>query len=118
MVIAVLLAASTVALAWLTPRSTYGNVWEWQPGIVTAAVWLLMAVALMVVLYQIPIGDWQRAIVLGFAPYMLASVTLMNLLERRGWQVRQAGRAARLRRLRRSHTVLDARGLAAGSAGG
>lgn len=89
-VIAVLLAASTVALAWLTPRSTYGNVWEWQPGIVTAAVWLFMAVALMVVLYQIPIGDWQRAIVLGFAPYMLASVTLMNLLERRGWQVRQA----------------------------
>ncbi len=27
-------------------------------------------------LYQIPIGDWQRAIVLGFAPYLLVFVTL------------------------------------------
>ena len=71
----------------LGPTETSGS---GSPAVVTAAVWLLTAVALLVVLYQIPIGDWQRAIVLGFAPYMLASVTLMNLLERRGWQVRQA----------------------------
>ncbi|HEY7921954.1 MAG TPA: hypothetical protein VII62_02155 [Vicinamibacteria bacterium] len=89
-VIGVLLVASTLAVVWFTPRHwTYAQVWEWQPAVVTAGVWLLTAVALMVVLYQIPIGDWQRAIVLGFAPYMLASVTLMNLLERRGWQVKQ-----------------------------
>jgi hypothetical protein len=88
-VIVVLLTVSTVALAWFTPLWSYRRLWEWQPGVVTATVWLLAALALLVVLYQIPISDWQRTIVLGFAPYLLASVTLMNLLERRGWQVRQ-----------------------------
>jgi hypothetical protein len=88
-VILLLLTSSTVALAWLTPRSMYRNLWDWQPGVVTAAVWLLTAVALLVVLYQIPIGDWQRAIVLGFAPYLLVSITLMNIWQRRGWQVRE-----------------------------
>jgi hypothetical protein len=88
-VILLLLTSSTVALAWLTPRSMYRNLWDWQPGVVTAAVWLLTGVALLVVLYQIPIGDWQRAIVLGLAPYLLVSVTLMNIWQRRGWQVRE-----------------------------
>jgi len=88
-VILALLTSSTVALAWLTPRSTYRNLWDWQPGVVTAAVWLLTAVALLVVLYQIPIGEWQRAVVLGFAPYLLVSITLINIWQRRGWQVRE-----------------------------
>jgi hypothetical protein len=88
-VILLLLTSSTVALAWLTPRSMYRNLWDWQPGVVTAAVWLLTGVALLVVLYQIPIGDWQRAIVLGLAPYLLVSVTLMNIWQRRGWQARE-----------------------------
>jgi hypothetical protein len=88
-VILLLLTSSTFVLAWLTPRSMYRNLWDWQPGVVTAAVWLLTAVALLVVLYQIPIGDWQRAIVLGFAPYLLVSVTLLNLWQRRGWQARE-----------------------------
>jgi hypothetical protein len=88
-VILLLLTSSTVALAWLTPRSMYRNLWDWQPGVVTAAVWLLTAVALLVVLYQIPIGDWQRAIVLGFAPYLLVSITLINIWQRLGWQARE-----------------------------
>jgi len=88
--IVVLLLGSTLALAWLTPHSSYANVWEWQPSVVTAQVWLFTSLALMIVVYQIPIGDWQRAIVVGFAPYLLVYVTLMNLLERRGVQVRQA----------------------------
>jgi hypothetical protein len=88
-VIVILLSVSTVALAWFTPLWSYRRLWEWQPGVVTATVWLLASLALLVVLYQIPIGEWQRTIVLGLAPYLLVSVTLMNLLERRGWQVRQ-----------------------------
>jgi hypothetical protein len=88
--IVVLLLASTLVLAWLTPHSSYANVWEWQPSVVTAQVWLFTSLALLIVVYQIPIGDWQRAIVVGFAPYLLVSVTLMNLLERRGVRFRQA----------------------------
>jgi hypothetical protein len=88
-VLLLLLTSSTVALAWLTPRSMYRNLWDWQPSVVTASVWLLTAVALLVVLYQIPIGEWQRAVVLGFAPYLLVSITLINIWQRRGWQVRE-----------------------------
>lgn len=87
-VLAAILAASTLTLAWLTPRSSFDTLWEWQPSVATAAVWLITAVALLVVFYQIPIGDWQRAILLGFAPYLLVFVTLLNMMKRHGWAVR------------------------------
>jgi hypothetical protein len=80
-----LLTASTLVLAVLTPPSSYLTVWEWQPGIATAALWLLVATALMVVWYQVPIGDWQRAIMLGLAPYLLVFVGLLGLLRAHGW---------------------------------
>ena len=53
----------------------------------TASVWLLTATALLVVFYQVPIGDWQRAIMLGLAPYLLVFVTLLSVLRRQGWAV-------------------------------
>ena len=81
-VIATLLVISTLTLAWLTPRSTFGTFTEWQPSVVTAAVWLFTAVALLVVHYQIPIGDWQRRILMGFVVYLFVFVTLLNLLKR------------------------------------
>jgi hypothetical protein len=65
-VLLLIVASSSLSLAWLTPRS-YETLWEWQPSLVTAAVWLLTATALLVVFYQVPIGDWPRAIMLGLA---------------------------------------------------
>ena len=79
-----LLALSTLCLAGLTPRS-YSSLWQWQPGAVTASIWLLTATALLVVFYQVPIGEWQRAILLGLAPYLLVFVTLLSVLRRQGW---------------------------------
>jgi len=81
----VLLGASTLVLAALTPSSSYANLWDWQPSSVTAALWLLTATALLVVWYQVPVHDWQRAILLGLAPYLLVFVTVLDLLKRRGW---------------------------------
>jgi hypothetical protein len=86
-VLLLIVASSSLSLAWLTPRS-YETLWEWQPSLVTAAVWLLTATALLVVFYQVPIGDWQRAIMLGLAPYLLVFVTWLSLLRRHGWAVR------------------------------
>lgn len=80
-------AISSLSLVWLTPRS-YETLWEWQPGAVTATVWLLTATALLVVYYQVPIGNWQRAIMLGLAPYLLVFVTSMSMLRRHGWAAR------------------------------
>jgi hypothetical protein len=83
-----LLAVSALALGALTPASSYMTLWEWQPGIATAALWLLTATALLVVWYQVPVHDWQRAIMLGLAPYLLVFVTLLDLLRRHGWTAR------------------------------
>jgi hypothetical protein len=87
-VLSVVLAVSTLAIASLLPHASYTNVYDWQPRATTAAIWLLAATALVVVRYQIPIRDWQRAIMLGFAPYLLVCVTLMGLLKRHGWSFR------------------------------
>jgi hypothetical protein len=87
-VVLVLLAVSTVVLGALTPPSSYLTLWEWQPSVATAALWLLTATALLVVWYQVPVDDWQRAIMLGLAPYLLVFVTLIGLLQRHGWAAR------------------------------
>jgi hypothetical protein len=84
--LAAILVASTLVLAWLTPHSSYDTFWNWQPSIATAAIWVLTAVALLVWHYQVPITDWQRAIALGFTPYLLVFVTLLSILRRRGWE--------------------------------
>jgi hypothetical protein len=65
------------------------TVWDWQPRVTTAALWLLTATALIVVWYQLPVHDWQRAIMLGLAPYLLVFATLLSLLHRKGWGARE-----------------------------
>ncbi len=84
-VLLALLALSTLSLAWASSPSSFETLWEWQPPVATAALWLLTATALMVVWYQVPVNGWQRAIMLGLAPYLLVFVSLLGLLERRGW---------------------------------
>ncbi len=87
LVLLVLLGLSTVALAAVRTRPAYAVVWEWQPGVVTAGLWLLAATALMVVWYQVPLSGWQRAIMIGLAVYLLVFVALLGLLKSRGWAV-------------------------------
>ena len=84
-VLLALLAVSTLAIVWLGSPSSYETLWEWQPPVATAALWLLTVTALMVVWYQVPVNGWQRAIMLGLAPYLLVFVSLLGVLERRGW---------------------------------
>jgi hypothetical protein len=85
LVLLVLLGLSSVSLAAVPTRPAYAVVWEWQPGVATAALWLLTATALMVVWYQVPLSRWQRAIMIGLAVYLLVFVTLLGLLKSRGW---------------------------------
>jgi hypothetical protein len=89
-VILALLVLSTLALGLLTPPSSYMTVWDWQPRVTTAALWLLTATALMVVWYQLPVHDWQRAIMLGLAPYLLLFASLLSFLHRQGWGARES----------------------------
>jgi len=36
--------------------------------------------------FQVPILEWQRAIMLGLAPYQLVFVIVFDLLKRHGWE--------------------------------
>jgi hypothetical protein len=85
LVLLAVLGLSTASLAAVPIRSTYAVVWEWQPAVATAALWLLTATALMVVWYQVPLSGWHRGIMLGLAVYLLVFVTLLGLLKSRGW---------------------------------
>ncbi len=85
------LVASTFTLAFLTPRRSYETVWEWQPSVLTAAVWLLTATALIVTWYRLPIGAWPRANMLGLAPYLLTFATILRLIQRRGGTIEWVG---------------------------
>ncbi len=84
-VLATVLALSTALILAAQPQASYNNFFDWQPKITTGAIWLLTATALVVVRYEIPIRDWQRAIMLGYAPYLLVFVTLLRVLKARGW---------------------------------
>lgn len=86
LVLLVLLSVGALVLGVLTPTSTYDTLWKWQPGVVVAALWLLTGTALLVVWFQVPVLDWQRAIMLGLAPYMLTFVVVLDLLRVRGFE--------------------------------
>jgi hypothetical protein len=80
------LVATTLTVAFLTPPSSYSSVWHWQPSITTGTLWMFTATALLVVWYQIPVHDWQRAIMLGLVPYLIVFVLFWNLVRTLGWQ--------------------------------
>jgi hypothetical protein len=87
-VLAAVLLASTLAIAGQVPTASYVNIYDWQPRISTATVWLFTSLALLVVWYQVPIREWQRAIMLAFTPYLLVWVTLLGIMKTRGWEFR------------------------------
>jgi hypothetical protein len=87
LVLLALLAMSTLSLLLLSSPASFESLWAWQPPVATVALWLLTATALMVVWYQIPVSGWERAIMLGFAPYLLMFVVLLDLLGRWGWTI-------------------------------
>jgi hypothetical protein len=49
----------------------------------------MTALALLVVWYRIPLLPFQKAILVGFVPYLVVFVSLLNVLRHHGWQVRE-----------------------------
>jgi len=82
---AIVLGLILIAQAWLTPRGSYATIGTWEQSIATGDTWLFTVTALVVTWYNLPIGRWPRAIMLGFAPYLLVFVILLRVLQRRGW---------------------------------
>jgi hypothetical protein len=60
-----------------------------QPRIVNGTIWLLTAVAGLILWYRLPVHPLHKAILTGFVPYLLVFTTTLNLLETKGWQIRE-----------------------------
>jgi hypothetical protein len=77
----ILAATAVIAMAAAPPDVTYTRMHaESIPRMASAAIWMLTALAGLVLWYRLPLAPLPRAILMGFAPYLLLSTVGMSLL--------------------------------------
>ena len=52
----------------------------YQPQVLTAVIWIMTAITLLIAWYRVPVHAMHRAILIGFASYLLIFTTLLNVL--------------------------------------
>lgn len=88
--IAAVLAITTAVIIALPAWASYTAVaQEWQPRVLTGTIWLMTSIAILVVWYRLPIHPFQRAILIGFVPYLAVFSSLLNVLRHHGWEFRE-----------------------------
>ena len=60
---------------------------EWEPRVLMGTVWLLNALALLVIWYRVPLHPYHRAILLGLVPYLVVFTTALRMLSHYGWEI-------------------------------
>jgi hypothetical protein len=60
-----------------------------QPRVLNGAIWLLTAIAGLILWYRLPVHPLHKAILIGYVPYLLIFTVSLNLIESQGWQVRE-----------------------------
>jgi hypothetical protein len=86
---ALLVLTALAAMSVSGPEITYKQLTaEMVPRLATGAVWILTALAALVLWYRLPLRDLQKAILLGYAPYLIVFTVAMNLLSSVGWHLR------------------------------
>ena len=90
-----ILTITAISIFAATPAGTHGSASFYltalltiEPRLLNATIWLFVATARLVIFFNIPVSDWHRAISLGFAGYLVMSVTMLNLLKAFGWDIR------------------------------
>jgi hypothetical protein len=58
------------------------------PRALGGTAWLFLAVTALVLWYRLPVRPLQKAILIGFVPYLLAFTIVMNALDSFGWHLR------------------------------
>jgi hypothetical protein len=72
------------ALLTTTAAVTLGGAPQ-HPLLATGTIWLFAAVSVVVVLFNLPLHAWYRALLAGFVPYLFVFSTLQSILSRRGY---------------------------------
>ena len=58
-----------------------------QPRVLNGSIWLLSAIAGLILWYRLPVHPLHKAILVGMVPYLLIFSVSLNLLESRGWEI-------------------------------
>jgi len=58
----------------------------YQPQLQTGVIWIITAITLLIAWYRVPVHAMHRAILLGFAAYLLIFTTLLNVLRDFGFE--------------------------------
>jgi len=73
----------SAALLTTTAAVTFGDAPQ-HPLLATGTIWLFAAVSLVVIIFNLPLHAWYRALLAGFVPYLFVFSTLQSILTRRG----------------------------------
>jgi hypothetical protein len=77
----ILVATALTAISASTPAAVYTRSHaEAIPRLAAAAVWILTALAVLVLWYRLPLAPLPRAILMGYAPYLLIFTISLSLL--------------------------------------
>jgi hypothetical protein len=58
----------------------------YQPQLQTGVIWIITAITLLIAWYRVPVHAMHRAILMGFAAYLLIFTTLLNVLRDFGFE--------------------------------
>lgn len=79
------------ALVTAARRPEYVSIYtDLLPRAVSGTVWLFCVLGLVILWYRLPVRPLHKAILLGFAVYLLASATSMAIIGLVGWHTRAA----------------------------
>lgn len=59
-----------------------------QPRVLNGAIWLITAIAGLILWYRLPVHPLHKAILIGYVPYLLVFTVSLNIIESQGWAVR------------------------------
>ncbi len=77
----ILMATALMAISVSTPAAVYTRSHAQAiPRLAAAAVWILTALAVLVLWYRLPLAPLPRAILMGYAPYLLLFTISLSLL--------------------------------------
>jgi hypothetical protein len=85
-IVLLILCVTLIAVA-TAPAGQYATfVSELQPRVLNGSIWMLTAIAGVILWYRLPVQPFHKAILLSYLPYVLVFTILLSYLGSAGWQ--------------------------------
>jgi hypothetical protein len=85
-VVLLVLVVTVIAIA-TSPSAVGYESWvgELQPRVLNGSIWMLTAIAAVILFYRVPVQPFHKAILLSYLPYVLVFTILLRYLGSAGW---------------------------------